>query len=233
MTERREYVENRETWQQEYGDFTDRLGHMGGQVSLMMHRVPELATGPLRVLDVGCAYGHYIRFLQMLNPRLTLFGVELSRHAVESAARLTSPAKILWQAAHEPIAIDDNSIDVVYCFDMIEHIADVDELHKMMAEIKRLLKPGGMLFIETPNYSRRMQWLYRITGQGHWLKYDHTNLFNDWKMRQLVEPHLHLEHIHHRESFNTGPGVPFIKGLFSERHRISGFIMAQAVKPAT
>lgn len=230
MTKRREFVENRPTWEQEYGQWTGRLGHIGGQVSLMAHRVPALLSESLTVLDMGCAYGHYLRFLQLMNPRLQLHGVELSRHAAEGAEQLAAGARVFWQAAHEPIALADESVDVVYCFDMIEHIADADELHRMMAEIRRLLKPGGVLFLETPNYSRRMQLLYKITGQGHWLKYDHTNLFNDWKLRQLVEPHLRLEHIHHRESFNTGPRVPLVKGLYSEKHRISGFILAQAVK---
>jgi ubiquinone/menaquinone biosynthesis C-methylase UbiE len=43
---------------------------------------------------------------------------------------------------------EDDTFDVVCCIEVIEHIEDQ---FKLMREIKRILKPGGMVFITTPN----------------------------------------------------------------------------------
>jgi 2-polyprenyl-3-methyl-5-hydroxy-6-metoxy-1,4-benzoquinol methylase len=43
----------------------------------------------------------------------------------------------------------DGSVDVVISFETIEHIVDY---HQFMQEIKRVLKPGGILVLSTPNY---------------------------------------------------------------------------------
>ena len=47
-----------------------------------------------------------------------------------------------------PLKFDDNSIDFVVTFQVIEHIKD-DE--KFVQEIHRVLKPGGKLILTTPN----------------------------------------------------------------------------------
>lgn len=47
----------------------------------------------------------------------------------------------------QDIAVADNSFDIVICFHVLEHIPD-DK--KAMGEIKRVLKPGGVCYIQTP-----------------------------------------------------------------------------------
>ena len=54
--------------------------------------------------------------------------------------------------------IEDNTADLVYFFGLIEHIIDMDEF---LAEIKRILKPGGVVIGVTPN--ARSPW-YLIRG---------------------------------------------------------------------
>ncbi len=54
---------------------------------------------------------------------------------------------ILWN--WNTIDLKDNSVDVVVSFETIEHIV---EYHQFMSEIKRILKPGWILILSTPNY---------------------------------------------------------------------------------
>jgi ubiquinone/menaquinone biosynthesis C-methylase UbiE len=50
---------------------------------------------------------------------------------------------------HNPIPLPDASLDLVLCCEVIEHM-DVDPMF-LLAEINRVVKPGGHLFITTPN----------------------------------------------------------------------------------
>jgi SAM-dependent methyltransferase len=59
-----------------------------------------------------------------------------------------------------PLPHEDNSVDVVLCMEVIEHLADTDGLHTewqgdgvrtMLNESWRVLRPGGILFLTTPN----------------------------------------------------------------------------------
>jgi len=49
----------------------------------------------------------------------------------------------------EPLPAPDESFDVVLCCEVLEHM-DVDPMY-MLAEVNRVLKPGGLLVLTTPN----------------------------------------------------------------------------------
>ena len=55
---------------------------------------------------------------------------------------------------NEPVPMDDGFADYVVCYSLIEHLGDPDNL---LREAFRILKPGGVFLIETPNwhYSNR------------------------------------------------------------------------------
>jgi len=224
--ERREFVENRPSWEKEYGSYASKLGHIGAQAAFMAERLPALEAGALRVLDIGCAYGMQLRFLKALNPCLELFGIEVARDAADAARRVAGADNIAWQGCGDPFPHADRSLDLVFSFDMIEHVADNGALGRMASEIGRVLAPEGLAFVETPNYNRRMQWLYRMTGQGHMLKYDHCNLFGERRLHALLSPHLRVETILHRGGFDPGRRVPLVNGISSPRLYLSSHICA-------
>ncbi|MFH0792933.1 MAG: class I SAM-dependent methyltransferase [bacterium] len=230
--ERREYVESRPSWEKEYGTYDSKLGFIGEQISLML-QYAALDSKSLRVLDFGCAYGMHLRFLKQLNPGLELYGVEVARQAAEAARRIVGEGNIFWQTCGDQVPLADCSLDVIFSFDMIEHISDHNGLKKMAAEMQRLLKPDGVAFVETPNYNRRMRWLHRLTGQGHMLKYDHCNLFDERRLRGLLEPKLNVRSVIHRGLFDPGLHVPLIRGIFSPKLYLSSHICAVCGKQAS
>lgn len=229
-TSRLEYVEGRESWHAEHGVWEDHLPHLAAQYRTMLRFAPDLAGSPLRVLDIGCAHGHLLRFLKLVNPSLDLWGVEIARRAADEAAAVVGADRVFWQGCGEPVPLPDASVDVVCSFDMIEHVPEGPELPRMVAEIARVLKPGGRTFVETPNYNRRMRALYRLTGQGHWLKYEHRNLFGGPKLRALLEPALTVDGVLHRGDWDPGSRVPLVRGVRSERLYLSMHICAVARK---
>lgn len=60
--------------------------------------------------------------------------------------------------AEKPLAFSDNYFDLVWSSEVIEHIANV---HIVLGEISRVVKPGGLIIITTPN---SYFWLYKLLG---------------------------------------------------------------------
>ena len=59
-----------------------------------------------------------------------------------------------WDGDREPIPYSDETFDVVYAFHFLEHLADPA---RMLAEIQRVLRPGGLLNLCVPYYSSQLQ----------------------------------------------------------------------------
>lgn len=98
------------------------------------------------VLDVGCGTGIFLDRLRKLEPGADLHGVDFSHYQVEHSV---NPSLKLRQAnLAEGIPHDGESFDVVYAAEIIEHLHDPDFF---LAEIHRVLKPGGVLVLSTPN----------------------------------------------------------------------------------
>ncbi len=72
----------------------------------------------------------------------------------------------------------DASFDVVFSYHALEHIPDQ---HRALAEMRRVLKPGGVYCIGTPNRSRLLGY---IGGPSTMMEKVHWNLI-DWKARLL------------------------------------------------
>ena len=98
-----------------------------------------------RWLDVGCSAGFVVEAAAAAGFEAS--GVELESAAVEfarSTLKLPNVACGTLEAQHYPAA----HFDVLTMYDVIEHVPD---LNATVAELKRLLKPGGVIEIRTPD----------------------------------------------------------------------------------
>lgn len=59
----------------------------------------------------------------------------------------------------EKLSFDNDQFDVVHCFTVIEHVEDVE---KCIQETIRIVKPGGFIYINTPNYIYPYEGHYKI-----------------------------------------------------------------------
>ncbi len=115
-------------------------------------RTAEGGCATWRLLDVGCSKGHFLELAQASGWEGV--GVELNRRAVEEArARgldvrhgdLTNLPQVSEPAGG---SLAEAGFDVVTLFDVIEHTAAPRAL---LAACHRLLKPGGLLVVTTPD----------------------------------------------------------------------------------
>ncbi|MCK5941526.1 MAG: class I SAM-dependent methyltransferase, partial [Planctomycetes bacterium] len=78
---------------------------------------------------------------------------------------------------------DDHGFDLVTIWDVIEHVPEPQQL---LASIKRMIKPGGKLLLETQNVASRMA--AKLGKLWHHYKHDeHLYHFNPQTIRRLLE----------------------------------------------
>lgn len=99
------------------------------------------------VLDVASGEGYGSALLGTVAQQVS--GIDLSPEAVARASRNYGSERVSFTVGdYAAISLSDASVDVVVSFETLEHVADRE---KFFCEIKRILRPDGMLVISTPN----------------------------------------------------------------------------------
>jgi ubiquinone/menaquinone biosynthesis C-methylase UbiE len=99
------------------------------------------------VLDIACGEGYGSAFLSSVAS--SVVGVDIDPVSVDFARDKYKKKNLEFKVGScSNIPIDSNSIDVLVSFETIEHH---DEHEQMMVEIKRVLKPDGLLIISSPD----------------------------------------------------------------------------------
>lgn len=104
-------------------------------------------TGPQRIVDVGCGDGAATAMVRDLGPGQTVIGVDWSATALARAAARGLPV-VQARADGAGLPLADSSVDVVIMSELIEHLVDTDGAAD---EARRVLRPGGLLLLSTPN----------------------------------------------------------------------------------
>ena len=134
-------------------------------------------TSGTRLLDVGCHIGVFVEIARERG--WDAWGVEPSRWAAAQAqARGLQVINGTLRQAAFPAA----SFDVVTLWDVIEHLADP---RGEIAEVYRILKPGGLLSVHTINIESPFA---RLMGhRWPWLMEMHLFYFSPRTLRQMLE----------------------------------------------
>jgi SAM-dependent methyltransferase len=141
-----------------------------GERSIAGYRLEEaLALLPARgrLLEVGCGAGRYLRALRARRPELALVGADVSRSAL---ARLAASASAIETRAIEGEALPaaNAEFDAVLAIDVLEHVPDPN---RFLAEIHRVLRPGGLFHLHVPCEGDALclwRWLPGQRGERAW-----------------------------------------------------------------
>lgn len=96
-----------------------------------------------RVLDAGCGAGYVSNGLA---PRLELTGVDIEAEAVAFCKKHCQGEYL--QADLSKLSFAENTFDLIFFTNTIEHL---EYPHPILAELARVLKPGGTLLVSTEN----------------------------------------------------------------------------------
>jgi SAM-dependent methyltransferase len=132
-----------------------------------------------RVLDLGCRSGALTQHFLDGN---SVVGLDVDAVALEKAAALgiePVPGNV-----EEPLPFEDGSFDAVVAGELLEHLQFPDALVK---EIRRVLRPGGVLVGSVPNAFRLQSRLRFLRGRPPEDDPTHLRMFTPDAMRALLD----------------------------------------------
>lgn len=155
---------------QAYEIWHDKIGSDQPVADTPWHRLVAAHLDPQRdliakrVLEIGCGRGGFTCWLALNSPQPApkITAVDYALTATKKARALACTlgcTRITWAAGDiQALAFRAESFDTAISCETIEHVA---QPHIAVRELARVLKPGGRLFLTTPNYLGSMG-LYRF-----------------------------------------------------------------------
>jgi SAM-dependent methyltransferase len=104
---------------------------------------PDLPDDVKRVLDVGSSRGHFVRWMQEVNPMAEIVALEPDTRIASYPEGVKFIGKRL-----EDADLPKDYFDFVYCCQTLEH---TDSATTILEKIRECLSPNGILFLEVPN----------------------------------------------------------------------------------
>jgi ubiquinone/menaquinone biosynthesis C-methylase UbiE len=133
-----------------------------------------------RALDLGCGAGDFTAV--MAEAGAGAVGVEIAAAAVDRARLRHSELDFRLAPLDRPLPLEDSSFDLVWCSEVIEHVADTAP---WLSEVRRVLEPGGRLLVTTPSHGRLRVALAGVERFSEPLG-DHLHLYTQRSLAELL-----------------------------------------------
>jgi SAM-dependent methyltransferase len=124
------------------------------------------------LLDLGCGWGEFSnnifagkKYAMDLNP--------------DAADRLNGDVELIAQDCSAPWPLADNSLDIVFTSNFLEHLPQKIDIERTMKEVQRCLKPGGKIIALGPNI--------RLLPGEYWDFWDHHVQISDRSLAELLK----------------------------------------------
>ncbi len=179
------------------GDYQFTALHHGPSIQRFWHRnkFQALRTAidePVDlVVDVGCGSGNLLYWSGLTGRHA--FGIDVSLAALRFCmANRAGRSASFAQALGAALPLRNAVADLVLLVEVLEHLTDPAAV---LREIRRVLKPGGRLFLTTPNYAFPSPWPvieYLADRSGAVAQMggaQHVQRFSVHSLRQLLEVH--------------------------------------------
>lgn len=123
------------------------------------------------LLELGAGYGEFSRFIEAAE-----------KHALElnpdMAAHWPSNVQPHIQSALDTLPLESESLNTVFASNFFEHFT-IEDGERIIAEVRRVLKPGGRLICVQPNF--------RLEPRRYFDDYTHKQIYTDVSFRDFLE----------------------------------------------
>jgi len=143
-----------------------------------------------KLLDIGCGEGRHL-IHACLEHNIVGVGVDLSLRDLKITAERFAPFAnynplsyfSIQQTDATKLPFADHSFDKIICSEVLEHI---DDYTGVLQEIKRVLKPNGILAISVPRaWPEKICW--KLSAAYHQVEGGHIRIFNAKQLRAEIE----------------------------------------------
>jgi ubiquinone/menaquinone biosynthesis C-methylase UbiE len=154
---------------------------LGRKIALMQRRLDAAAIGNgARGLDVGCGQGWYA--CEMASRGFAIEGIDQSAGQIAEAERQAGRGcRARFQTADaERLPWPDGTFDFAYSINVVHHVTPIAKRRRVLSEIVRVLKPGGLFFlheinVENPLFRFYMSYWFPLLsdideGTEEWIK---------------------------------------------------------------
>lgn len=133
-----------------------------------------------RVIELGCGAGWLLSRIKTFKPRCFVVGIDFSKEAIKIAEK---DKRIVAKQAdvRKGNVWDAGFFDYAISTELLEHL---EKPEKLVGEMARLLKPGGIAFLTTP-------WQDRFPSEEHLWQFtieDVEKMFSKWFTHQWAFP---------------------------------------------
>ena len=187
---------------------------------------------PLQILDIACGMGYGSKILaRKLDARVT--SLDIDPEALDYARQHHNDQRISHGVSSiTEIAAQDASFDAVVCYETIEHL-HFDDAMQALGELRRVLKPGGTLFISTPN--RYFTYLLQKMGMSnpfHFYEFRPEELAKALQTRDFRVQHIYGQTLAFPLTYYAGRAGKLSHTLFFPRRSLPSQLCMIAVLEA-
>lgn len=165
--------------------------------------VQKFGPGSGRVLELGCGLGH---LLGWLIKTYEVYGADINPWALLEASRNVPEGKFLLLSAEDLEVFPDRAFQVVVAKHVVEHLSDPGSA---IAEISRVLFPGGLLLMATPNTAS----FARSIKKSEWIGYRDPTHISLWSPEEWVDA-IRINHLKpikvYSDGFWDAPYIPWL-----------------------
>lgn len=152
-----------------------------------------------KVLELGCGFGELLA--QLREADFDAVGFDTAHAARESCLAKGLPFIVAESTAELP----DGSFDAITAIEVIEHVTSPTQF---LAELRRLLRPGGLLFISTGNWN----WVRRLRGTPYIMPEGHLQYFTPSTLTAyLHKTHFQIDLVTLNRNWNGFRFMPYVR----------------------
>ena len=152
--------------------------------SLQAWLASRTRAGPYKLLDIGAGFGRTFLYLQaaQIADKFELLGMDIDP-ARKDDVYAESPWRIVAGDAEQALEFPVDCFDIIVCEQLLEHLA---QPKKLLEEVYRVLKPGGLFVVGVPIFpepiAKLRRWIvdrFGLRGSDHIQSYSLKSIKND------------------------------------------------------
>ncbi len=150
--------------------------------------IKEYNLNPAKVLEIGSSAGYRLNALKSIYKHCEVYGIDPSENAIKYGKEHFSDVNFIHGTADNLEYFDDQSIDIVIV-GFVFYVIDRDILFKVISEIDRVLKNGGILIIVDFFSEKSLRNVYEHINEftAFSFKQNYDEIFTSSKLYYLLD----------------------------------------------